>query len=95
MPRSGYGVNQPLHKKAPEFKRRTIQGALGPLQAYVGQASAIVSYNGTPIVVMAATKEELAKVIAEINPRIQPDPGLFMPAFVAHQDAIIELNEEL
>jgi hypothetical protein len=77
------------------FHRETIEGAQGPCPAYSGMISAVETFNGKPIIVMAASMVELLDVIREINPNVKPNPALCMPASVIHDQYIKRKDNEL
>jgi hypothetical protein len=53
------------------YTREELPRVRTPCPAYSGYVAAIQTYNGEPIIVMAATKSALVDVVREINPRIK------------------------
>lgn len=53
------------------YTREELPRVITPCLAYSGYVAAIQTYNGEPIIVMAATKSALVDVVREINPRIK------------------------
>lgn len=88
-------------ERASEFVRETIPRVQTPCPAYTGFVAAIQTYNGVPIIVMAATKTALVDVVREINPRISAlDLSLCMKASIVSEKFIdraasTEEDEEL
>ncbi len=79
----------------PEFKPEIIQGATGPARAYSGIATALRTFNGTTVIVMAASRSALVDAVREINPATQVNPALFMPANLIHDRHIQREDDEL
>lgn len=79
----------------PEFRHEVIQGIKGPAKAYTGMAAGIKSFNGIPVIVVAASRSALVDVMREINPNTQVDTSLFMPASVIHDRHIKREDDEL
>ena len=52
------------------YTREDLPRVRTPCPAYSGYVAAIQTYNGEPIIVMAASKSALVDVVREINPRI-------------------------
>lgn len=53
------------------YTREILPRVVTPCPAYSGYVAAVQTYNGEPIIVMAATKSALVDVVREINPRIK------------------------
>lgn len=71
------------------FLKEEIKGAR-PCKSYHGYATAVLTYNGTPVVVMAATHHELKKVCMEIcQPNVKIEATKFIPANLIHDQYII------
>jgi hypothetical protein len=85
-------VNTPLPK---EFTHEIIDGASGPCKAYRGHVAAFTTFNGIPVILMAATRSALVDAIKEINPQERIDPSLFLKATVIHDSYIKRKDEEL
>lgn len=79
----------------PSFLHEVIEGANGPCNAYSGTVAAITTYNGIPVIVMAASRSALVDVIKEISPNTRVDPSLFLPASLIHDRYIKRKDEEL
>ncbi len=79
----------------PEFLRETIEGASGPCVAYSGMGAAIATFNGIPIIVLAASRSALVDVIKEINPDTKIDPAGFHPASIIHDRYIKRKDGDL
>ncbi len=79
----------------PDFAHEVIEGAQGPCKAYAGMVAAIRTFNGTPLIVMAATRSALVDAIKEINPQTTVDTSLFMPASIIHDRFIKRKDGEL
>ena len=73
---------------AAKIKHETIQGLTGPCKAYSGMAAAITTFNGTPVVILAANGTALVDVIQEISPNTKVSPALFVPAVIVADDYI-------
>lgn len=73
---------------AAKIKHETIQGLTGPCKAYSGMAAAITTFNGTPVVILAADGKSLLNVIQEISPTTKVSPALFVPASIVADDYI-------
>lgn len=52
------------------YTREDLSRISTPCPAYSGFVAAIQTYNGEPIIVMAATRSALVDAVREINPRI-------------------------
>lgn len=77
------------------FTHEIIDGASGPAHAYSGVVSGITTFNGVPIIVMAATRSALVDVIKEISPNTVIDASLFMRASIIHDKYIKRKDDEL
>lgn len=75
--------------------RETIEGASGPAGAYSGMVAAMETFNGRPIIVMAANLRDLLDVMREINPNVKPSAALCMPASVIHDRYIQRKDNDL
>lgn len=72
------------------FPRAPINGA-EPCESYRGYATAVLTFNGTPVVVMALTRYALSQVCREIcGPQAQIDTELFVPAHLIHDRHVIQ-----
>jgi hypothetical protein len=78
----------------PSFTSEPIDGC-APCKAYRGQVAAITTYNGIPIIVMAASRSALVDVIKEISPNTLVSPALFMPATIIHDNYVRREGEDL
>jgi hypothetical protein len=78
----------------PSFTSEPIEGC-EPCKAYRGHVAAISTYNGVPIIVMAASRSALVDVIKEINPNITISPALFMPASIVHDSYVKRIDDDL
>lgn len=92
-------VNKPIESVAP-FVREAIEKVRTPCPAYSGHVAAVRTYNGIPIIVMAASKTQLVDAVREINPRISINLSLCEPASIIHEQNIVrnksvEDDEEL
>ena len=74
--------------RAAAIKHETIQGPTGPCKAYSGMAAAVTTFNGTPVVILAANGTALVDVIQEISPNTKVSPALFVPAVIVADDYI-------
>jgi hypothetical protein len=79
----------------PQFLHETIEGANGPCKVYSGTVAAVSTFNGIPVIVMAASRSALVDVIKEISPNTRVDPSLFLPASLIHDRYIKRKDEEL
>ena len=77
---------------AAKIKHETIQGLTGPCKAYSGMAAAVTTFNGTPVVILAANGTALVDVIQEISPNTKVSPALFVPAVIV-ADAYVDREE--
>lgn len=77
------------------FTHEIIDGASGPAHAYSGHASGITTFNGVPVIILAATRSALVDAIKEINPNITIDASLFMRASIIHNQYIKRKDDEL
>ncbi len=73
---------------AAKIKHETIQGITGPCKAYSGMAAAITTFNGTPVVILAANGAALLNAVQEISPTTKVSPALFVPASIVADDYI-------
>ena len=73
---------------AAAIKHETIQGLTGPCKAYSGMAAAITTFNGTPVVILAANGAALLNAVQEISPTTKVSPALFVPASIVADDYI-------
>ena len=76
----------------PDFLHEIIDGASGPCKAYSGMVAAIRTFNGHPLIIMAATRSALIQAIAEISPTTKVNAELFMPASIVH-DRFVKRKE--
>ncbi len=79
----------------PDFLHEVIEGASGPCKAYSGIAAAIRTFNGHPIIIMAASRSALIDAIREISPTTKPKAELFMPASIVHDSFVKRKESEL
>ena len=79
----------------PQFLHEIIEGASGPCKVYSGTVAAVSTFNGIPVIVMAASRSALVDVIKEISPNTRVDPSLFLPASLIHDRYIKRKDEEL
>lgn len=79
----------------PDFLHEIIEGASGPCKVYSGTVAAVSTFNGIPVIVMAASRSALVDVIKEISPNTRVDPSLFLPASLIHDRYIKRKDEEL
>ena len=70
------------------FETTLIEGMRTSCKGYRGQAAAITTFNGTPIVLLARTRSELVDVIKEISPHTNIKPSLFQPAVIISSSAV-------
>lgn len=77
------------------FIHEIIEGASGPCKAYSGVATAIKTFNGLEVIVMAGTRSALLDAIKEINPTTTVDPSLFLPASIIHDSFIKRKDNDL
>lgn len=77
------------------FTHEIIEGASGPCKAYSGHVSAITTFNGIPVILMAATRSALVDAMKEINPSINVDASLFIKASVIHDSYVKRKDDEL
>jgi len=80
-------VNAPASLAA-AIKHETIQGLTGPCKAYSGIAAAVTTFNGTPVVILAANGAALIDVIHEVSPNTKVSPALFVPAVIVADDYV-------
>lgn len=76
----------------PDFLHEVIEGASGPCKAYSGMVTAIRTFNGHPVIIMAATRPALIEAIREIAPTIKLNVDLFVPASIVH-DRFVKRKE--
>lgn len=79
----------------PDFHHEIIEGAHGPCKSYSGIAAAIRTFNGTPVILMAATRSALVDAIKEINPNTKVNTDAFIPASIIHDHYIKRKDNEL
>lgn len=79
----------------PDFTHEVIEGVNGPCKAYTGVCAAITTYNGVPVILMAASRSALVDVIKEINPNTKIDPSLFLPGSIIHDSHIRRKEDSL
>lgn len=77
----------------PDFLHEIIEGASGPCKVYSGTVTAITTFNGVPVILMAASRSALVDAIKEVSPNTKIDPSLFMPASLIH-DRYIKRNKD-
>lgn len=65
----------------PEFVSSTIHGAEA-CRCYRGHAAGITTFNGVPVILLAASKSTLVDAIKEISPNTRIDPTLFRQAAI-------------
>jgi hypothetical protein len=82
-----------MSNNIPQFTHEVIEGANGPCRAYTGIAAAITTFNGVPVIVMAASRSALVDVIKEISPNTNINPALFLPGSIIH-DAHVRRKED-
>ncbi len=73
---------------AAAIKHETIQGLTGPCKAYSGLAAAVTTFNGTPVVILAANGAALVAAVQEISPTTKVSPALFVPAVIVADDYV-------
>lgn len=79
----------------PGFRHEIVQGAKGPCKSYSGQVAAVQTFNGIPVIVMAASRSALVDVLKEISPNTRINPALFIPASLIHDKYIQREDNEL
>lgn len=84
-----------MAEAVPQFLHEIIEGASGPCKVYSGTVAAVSTFNGIPVIVMAASRSALVDVIKEISPNTRVDPSLFLPASLIHDRYIKRKDEEL
>jgi hypothetical protein len=51
-------------------------------------AAAVTTFNGTPVVILAANGAALVDVIREVSPNTKVSPALFVPAVIVADDYV-------
>lgn len=83
-----------MTKPVDQMKRESIAG-LDPCPVYRGYATAIETRAGTQVVIMAAEQDALHRIAGQLNPRAVLDPKLIIPAVIAHDQYVNELEKDL
>lgn len=82
-------------KPVSAVRHETIKGAMGPCKAYSGIATSIETFNGLQVIILAGTRSALLDAVKEINPNVQVDVSLFMPASIIADKHIDREDNEL
>lgn len=77
------------------FKQEIIEGVTGPCKAYAGMTTAIRTFNGNIVIIMAANRAALRAVAKELNPDAVIDSNLFLPAVLVHDMYVNRKDNEL
>lgn len=86
--RSSYGAHMSALRDA-GFLKEKIDGA-NACESYHGIATALTTYNGTAVVIMARNHRELMQACREIcHPDQKLDSNRFIPANIIHDAYII------
>lgn len=81
-------------KPVSQIPRESIAG-LRPCPVYRGYATAIETRAGTQIVLLGANQDDVIRIAGQINPRAVLDPKLIVPAIIAHEAQVIEMEKDL
>ena len=81
-------------KPVSQIPRESIAG-MRPCTVYRGYATAIRTRAGTEVVLLAAEQDALIRIAGQIDPRQTLDPKLIIPAIIAHDHYVNELEKDL
>lgn len=81
-------------KPVSKIPRESIAG-LKPCPVYRGYATAISTRAGTQVVLLCADQDDILRIAGQINPKAELDPKLIIPAIIAHDAHVIEMENDL
>lgn len=76
-----------------EFLHEDIQGA-NACKSFRGFVTAVKTYHGNEVIIMAATRTKLVDVIKELNPSTVVDPSKFFLANILDHGYVVQKYEE-